>query len=122
MFIPPNLYIDLACLSVCLFVCLYPINVKTAEPIGPNFFEGHHVTLGQELSMIKIKNLCLKVFYFCKNIQNFEVPRIFSNKFSKTTKLFHEIRELDFVFVLKCTQREHVHNLIRRWGAKRPKA
>ena len=24
-------------LSVCLFVCLYPINVKTAEPIGPKF-------------------------------------------------------------------------------------
>ena len=28
------LYINLVCLSVCL----YPINVKTAEPIGPNFF------------------------------------------------------------------------------------
>ena len=26
-----------------LFVCLYPINVKTAEPIGPKFFGGHHV-------------------------------------------------------------------------------
>ena len=24
-------------LSVCLSVCLYPINVKMAEPIGPNF-------------------------------------------------------------------------------------
>ena len=23
-------------MSVCLFVCLYPLNVKTAEPIGPN--------------------------------------------------------------------------------------
>ena len=34
-----NLYINyLACLSVCLFVCLYPINVKTAQPIGPKFF------------------------------------------------------------------------------------
>ena len=30
--------------SVCLFVCLYPINVKTAEPIRPKFFVGHHVT------------------------------------------------------------------------------
>ena len=27
-------------LSVCLPVWLYPINVKTAEPIGPNFFVG----------------------------------------------------------------------------------
>ena len=25
-------------LSVCLFVCLCPINAKTAEPIRPNFF------------------------------------------------------------------------------------
>ena len=24
-----------------LSVCLYPINVKTAEPIGPKFFVGH---------------------------------------------------------------------------------
>jgi len=30
-----------------LSVCLYPINVKTAEPIGPKFFVGHHVTTGK---------------------------------------------------------------------------
>ena len=34
-------------LSVCLSVCLYPINVKTAEPIGPKFFVGHHVIPGK---------------------------------------------------------------------------
>ena len=34
-------------LPVCLFVCLYPINVKTAEPIGPKFVVGHHVTTGK---------------------------------------------------------------------------
>ena len=34
-------------LSVCLSVCLYPINVKTVEPIGLNFFVGHHVTTGK---------------------------------------------------------------------------
>ena len=34
-------------LSVCLFVCLYPINVKTAEPIGPKFFMGHLGTPGK---------------------------------------------------------------------------
>ena len=39
-----HLYINLACLSGCLFVCLYPINVKTGEPIWPKFFVGHHVT------------------------------------------------------------------------------
>ena len=38
-----NLYINLACLSVWVSVCLYPINVKTAEPIGPKFFVGPHV-------------------------------------------------------------------------------
>jgi len=37
-----SLYINLACLSVC--VC--PINIKMAEPIGPTFFVGHHVTTG----------------------------------------------------------------------------
>ena len=46
-----HLYINLACLGVwvfvCLFVCLYPINVKTAEPIGPKFFVGHHVIPGK---------------------------------------------------------------------------
>jgi len=36
------LYINLACLSVCL----YPINIKTAEPIGPKFFVGHLGTPG----------------------------------------------------------------------------
>ena len=42
-----NLYINLACLGVCLFVCLYPINVKTAEPIGPKFVVGHPGTPGK---------------------------------------------------------------------------
>ena len=30
-----------------LSVCLYPINVKTAEPIGSKFVVGHHVTTGK---------------------------------------------------------------------------
>ena len=34
-----SLYINLACLSVCL----YPINVKTAEPIRPEFCVEPHV-------------------------------------------------------------------------------
>ena len=40
-----NLYINLACLSECLSVC--PINVKTAEQIGPKLCVGHHVTPGK---------------------------------------------------------------------------
>ena len=31
-------YKYILCLSVWVSVCLYPINVKTAEPIGSNFF------------------------------------------------------------------------------------
>ena len=42
-----NLYINLAGLFVCQSVCLYPINVKTAEPIGPKFFVGHLGTPGK---------------------------------------------------------------------------
>ena len=38
------MYFDL---SVCLSVCFYPKNVKTAKPIGPKFFVGHHVTTGK---------------------------------------------------------------------------
>ena len=41
------LYINLACLSGWVSVCLYPINVKTAEPSGPKFFVGHDVTTGK---------------------------------------------------------------------------
>ena len=33
-----GIYIYFACLvSLCFFVCLFPINVKTTEPFGPNF-------------------------------------------------------------------------------------
>ena len=43
-----NLFINLACLGVCLSVCLLVSNnVKTAEPIGPKFFVGHHVIPGK---------------------------------------------------------------------------
>jgi len=45
-------------LSVCLFVCLYPINVKTAEPIGPEFFVGHLGTPGKVYEWLN---------FFCEN-------------------------------------------------------
>ena len=31
-------------LAVCLFVCLCPINVKSAEPIGPEIFLATYMT------------------------------------------------------------------------------
>ena len=68
------------CLFVCLLVCLYPINVKTAEPIGPNFFVGHHVTPGkvygwsnyQKFASIKIRFLKIlkinEIFFRLENL------------------------------------------------------
>ena len=44
-------------LSVCLSVCLYPINVKTAEPIGPKFFVGHLGTPGKVMNHQNFKYL-----------------------------------------------------------------
>ena len=76
------------CLFVCLSVCLYPINVKTAEPIGPKFFVGHHVTTG-------------KVYDEWSKFQIFVSIKIRSSlnfwKFWKSTKFFVKIREL-FLF------------------------
>ena len=41
------LYLNFACLGVCLFGCLYPINVKMIESIGPKFCVGPHVFPGK---------------------------------------------------------------------------
>ena len=79
-----HLYINLACLSVCL----YPINVKTAEPIRPKFFVGHHViprkvygwSNFQKFASIKIrflKNLKIHEIFF-ENPRNFFL--LFVNK------------------------------------------
>ena len=45
-------------------VCLYPINVKKAESIGPKFFVGHHVTTG--VMNDENKKMCFKDFNFVK--------------------------------------------------------
>ena len=37
----------------CLYICLNPINVKTAEPIGPKFCVGPHMTPGKVLLSFK---------------------------------------------------------------------
>ena len=86
------LYINLACLSVCLSVCLYPINVKTAEPIGPNFFVGYLGTPGKVYEWSKFQ---IFVSIKIRSSLNFW-------KFWKSANYF--------CFVLRCTQREHVLN------------
>ena len=46
-----NLYIWFACLGVCLSVRLYQINIKPAEPTGPDIFVGKW--------MIEFSRICL---------------------------------------------------------------
>ena len=95
LFMKCPLYIFFA-LSVCLFVFfLYPIDVKTTEPIWPNFFVGPRVTQGK--------------VHGWSNFHKFA-----SNKvcFLKTLKIqetfFYKIRKIFFVFVLQCIQRENL--------------
>ena len=88
-----NIHINLACVGVCLFVCLYPINVNTAEPIGLKFCVRSHVSpWGRFMNDQNFKNLSLKVFYF--------------NKILKMHKKYYEIRNL-FLFLFYTVQREH---------------
>ena len=89
-----NLYINLACLSGCLFV-LYPINVKMAEPIGPTFFVGSRVTPERFMDdQIFKKNFSIKIRFL---------------KILKIHKVFYKIREIFcFCFTMsskkKCLQ------------------
>ena len=53
------LYINLACRSS---FCLHPINVKTAEPIGPKFCVGPHVTPGKAHELKKNLKICVSNF------------------------------------------------------------
>ena len=76
------IWIWLVCLGVCFF--LYPINVKTAEPIGPKFFVGHHVTTGKVYEWSKFQ---IFVSINIRSSLNFW-------KLWKSTKFFVKIREL----------------------------
>ena len=71
-----------AWVSGCLFVCLCPINVRTAKPIGPKFCVGPHMTPG-------------KIYG--------------KSKFRKSTKFLFKIRKT-FLFVLQFIQIENIHN------------
>ena len=56
-----------------VFVCLYPIIVKTALPIGPNFFVGPHVTQREVDGGSSIQIFASNKFVFA----NFEIQQIF---------------------------------------------
>ena len=110
--------IYILCLPVCLFVCLYPINVKMAEPIGPTFFVAPRVTPGKVYGWSYFQKFAsIKIRFF----ENFENPR----------NLFLKNREI-FCFCYLLTRRTPVYfisNKIfykwsKRWekmGAKHPK-
>ena len=66
---------------VWVSVCLYPINVKTSEAIGPKF-SWDLVDPREGLWMIKFSNICL---HQNSIFENFENPRIF---FWKSAKFF----------------------------------
>ena len=51
-------------LQVCLSVRLYPINAKTAEPIGPQM-GGPQKTTGKAYGCSKLQNLNPKVLDIC---------------------------------------------------------
>jgi len=80
-----DLYINLArkIYFACLSVCLYPINVKTAEPIGPKFCVGPHVAPGKVYKWSKFEKFASIKIRFSLNFW----------KFWKSTNFFDEIRE-----------------------------
>ena len=65
VFFFPKFYLMYAQMMPICKICLYPINVKTAEPNGPKFFVGHPVIPGkvygwsnfQKFAFIKIRFL-----------------------------------------------------------------
>ena len=78
----PSIYI--LCLAVCLFVCLYPINVKTNELIRSKFCVGPHMTPQKVYGCSKLQNF----FEFCKIL--------------KMREKYYEIREMFcFCFILQ---------------------
>ena len=67
----------MACLSGCLFVCLYPINVKTTEPIGLKFLWDLTEPQGRFMQ-IKISNICLhQNSIFIKFLKIFKIHEFF---------------------------------------------
>ena len=47
---------------------MYPINVQTAEPIGPKFHVGHHITPGKVYERAKFQKLASNKIRFSLNL------------------------------------------------------
>ena len=76
----------------CPYVCLYPINAKTAEPIGPKFCVGPHMTLGN--------------VYGWKKFQKLPFNKILFRNMLKSKNFFPKIRELFMLFLTMYTRRK----------------
>ena len=108
--------LSIFCLSVCLFVRLYPINVKTAEPIGAKFRTGPHITPGKITGRSKLQKLLSKIFDFCKILKMREKVLLNPRTF---------LLLLSFILYKEkmLTHRATIKSWKKRWwGAKRPKS
>ena len=59
-----DMMVCLSRVSVCLFVYLYPINVKTAEPIGPKFCVGSHMIAGKNWVSSELQKCVFNILNF----------------------------------------------------------
>ena len=76
-------------LLVFLFVCcLYTINVKTPEPIGPNLCVGPHMSPEKVNEWSKFQKFATKKIQF---LFNFENPRFLKIKSAKFFLLLHNV-------------------------------
>ena len=71
---------SILCLSGCLFVCLYPINFKTAESIGPKFCLGLYMSPKKVYGWSKFQNFASNKI---RCSLNFKHQRHFFNKIHK---------------------------------------
>ena len=67
-------FLYFACLHMS--VRLYPINVKTAEPIRPTFFVGHHVIPGKVYGLSTFKEFLFINFLNSKSKMSAKPPKI----------------------------------------------
>ena len=101
--------------ALCLSGCLYPINVKTAKPIGLKFCVGPHLTLGKVYEWSKFQKFVFKsFFYFCKILKMRE--KILWNP--QTFFLFLFLLYKEKVLTDKAT----IRSLNRRWARSALKA
>ena len=62
-----SIYIYIYIVFACLSVHLYPINVKTAEPIGPTFCVEPHITPGKVYECSEFQTVVFNKIYFFLN-------------------------------------------------------